>query len=142
MKDKPLNYRQSLFVKYYTDGETKGNQLQSALKAGYTKKYATQACVFLLDNIRVKEAIASEIALIEAERLDSRVFIDNQFKSLLVKCLENHDRVNATRVLENMAKNRGYYAEDNAQQREKAELSAQEKEEAVEYAKWRLLKGA
>lgn len=145
MKEKPLNYRQSLFVKYYTDGDTKGNQLQSAIKAGYTKKYATQACVFLLDNIRVKEAIAAETALIDAERLDSRVFIDNQFKSLLLECQQKHDRVNAARCLENMAKHRGYYAADNEQKSEQKALNEEEQaifEDYLAYRRRMLLKGA
>jgi len=145
MPNKPLNYRQNLFVKYYTDGDTKGNQYQSAIKAGYTEKYATQACVFLLDNIRVKEAIVAETDLIEAERLDSRVFIDNQFKALLAQCLSKGDKTNAVRILENMAKNRGYYQADNEQQTENKALTEEQQalfDEYLAYRRRMLLKPA
>jgi len=142
MPDKPLNYRQSLFIKYYTDGDTKGNCYTSMVKAGYKKGYALKWSGCYIGDIRgIKEAIVAETALIEAERLDSRVFIDNQFKDLLAECRLKHDRVNAARVLENMAKNRGYYALDNEQKTEQAKLTEAQKEEAKRYAQWRLIQG-
>ena len=52
--DKPLNYRQNLFAEYYAEGDTQGNATQSALKAGYSYKYADQACRWLLGNNRIK----------------------------------------------------------------------------------------
>jgi len=62
---KALNKRQRDFARYYTDpaSETRGNQLQSAIRAGYTDKYARRACQCLLDNLRVK----TEISRLEAE---------------------------------------------------------------------------
>ena len=141
MKDKPLNYRQSLFVKYYTgDNGTKGNATASAMKAGYTWKFANQASIRLLGKVRIKAAIEAVGVIIEAEDKNSREFVTKEFLSQYAKHKDKRP-IEAIRALENLGKNCGWFAEDNAQQREKAELTAQEKEEAVEYAKWRLLKG-
>ena len=146
MTDKPLNYRQSLFVKYYTDGDTKGNCEASMVKAGFGKGYARKQAGQYIRAIKgISDAIAAETALIEVERLDSRVFIDNQFKSLLQECLIRKDRVNAARCLENMAKHRGYYAEDNAQQAEQTVLSTEQQamyEDYLAYRRRMLLEGA
>lgn len=133
MKEKPLNYRQSLFVKYYTDGETKGNGTASALKAGYKWKYANLACKFLLGNIRVKVAIEAVGVIIEAQDKNSREFVTKEFMS---QYAQNKDKrpLEAIRVLENLGKNCGWFAEDNAQQRDKAELTAKDEEIADVFA--------
>jgi len=70
--DKPLNYCRSLFAEYYTDGDTKGNATQSALKAGYTYKYADQACRWLLGNSRIKQVIEKKTAEIRDESIATR----------------------------------------------------------------------
>ena len=136
MDNGELNYRQTLYVKYFTsDKECKGNAYKSAKKAGYTERTAQRAPEQLSRNIKIKQAIAVELALIEAEDQDSRVFIDNQFKALLAQCLKRNDRTNAARVLENMAKNRGYYALDNAQRQEQAKLTKAEEDAAHKIAR-------
>lgn len=138
MTNKPLNYRQSLFVKYYTDGDTKGNCYASMIKAGYKRGYALKWSGKYIGDIRgIKDAVKAETALIEADRLDSRVFIDNKFKGLLAKCELAGDRVNATRCLENMAKNRGYYQADNEQRQEKTALTEQQRQDQDDYNAWK-----
>ena len=104
------------------------------IKGGYSENYANHRGHELLGKVVVKELIKENKAVIEAEDGDSRVFIDNQFKALLIECNLKHDRVNAARCLENMAKNRGYYAADNAQRVEKAALDQQEAKEAQKIA--------
>ena len=137
--DKPLNYRQSLFVKYYTDGDTKGNAYKSALKAGYGKSMAVQAGTLLVGNCRLKPVIEAKTLRIEAEDGNSRENVTKAMHKAAQICLNKGDMVGFIRAQENLGKNCGWYAEDNAQQREKAELSAEAKEEAIQYAEWRLL---
>ena len=57
--DKPLNYRQTLFVDYYTtDPDTQGNCEASMLKAGYKAGYARKWAGKYIRAIRgIKEAI-------------------------------------------------------------------------------------
>ncbi len=70
--DKPLNYRQNLFAEYYAEGETQGNAYKSAIKAGYSHKFALQAAPRLLENVRIKNAIAERTAKIRAESIATR----------------------------------------------------------------------
>jgi len=140
--DKPLNYRQSLFVKYYTDGDTKGNATASALKAGYKWKYANQACRFLLGINKIKATIEAVDAKIEVEDVNTRENVTKAMLNAAQICLAKRDMVGYIRAYENLGKNCGWFAEDNAQQQEKAELSVEEKEEAIQYAEWRLLQEA
>ena len=63
MIDKPLNYRQSLFVDYFTgDEDCKGNAYKSALKAGYTERTSQRAPEQLSRNIKVIAAIKVKMA--------------------------------------------------------------------------------
>ena len=145
MKDKPLNYRQGLFVKYYTDGDTKGRCEASMISAGYNNTYAHSfAGVYIRG--KIKQAIDDRTIEIEDHRKNTCESVDKDFEFAKKQCMDNEGnlkhRMTYVRICENQAKNAGYYAEDNAQQREKAVLSEQEKEEAIEFAKWRLLKGA
>ncbi len=127
MIDKPLNYRQSLFVKYYTgDNGTKGNATASALKAGYKWKYANTASEYLLGNTRIKAAIEAEGLKIEAEDVNSREFVTKEYLSQYMK---RKDTTLAHPYLQDLAKNCGWFAQDNAQRTEQANL---DKTEVVE----------
>jgi phage terminase small subunit len=113
-----VNGRQQLFIKYYTDGPTKGNATQSAIKAGYKWKYANQACKFLLGNLRLKQALNKAQEKVEWKDTQSREYIDREFHKRYEACIDKNKESEAIRCLENQAKNRGYYAEDNAQRTE------------------------
>ena len=53
-----MNLKQTLFVTYYTEGDTKGNCEQSMLKAGYKAGYARSHCgTFIGANRCIKEAV-------------------------------------------------------------------------------------
>lgn len=137
MKDKPLNYRQSLFVKYYTDGDTKGNSYKSALKAGYTERTAQRAPEQLSRNIKIMDAIV----VIEAgkERKDENTR-DNVTKSMFKAaaiCLNKGDMVGFIRAQENLGKNCGWFAEDNAQQQERTALDADQEAMFDDYLAYR-----
>ena len=69
---KPLNYRQSLFAEYYTDGDTKGNATQSAIKAGSKETTAYSMGQRLLKNVEVKRVIDEKTAKIKAESIATR----------------------------------------------------------------------
>ena len=70
--DKPLNYRQNFFAEYYAEGETQGNAYKSAIKAGYSHKFALQAAPRLLENVRVKAQIDEINAKNRAESVATR----------------------------------------------------------------------
>lgn len=139
-QDKPISDKRQHFVREYCNN---GHNASEAYKTAFPKcKGGWNGHGARLVAIgSIKMAIAAETALIETEDEDSRKYIDNQFKSLLKSCIVKGDKVNAARCLENMAKHRGYYAEDNLQRTEQAKLTEQQVKEAKEYAKWRLLRG-
>ena len=98
--DKPLNYRQNLFAEYYTDGDTKGNATQSALKAGYTYKYADQACRWLLGNSRIKQVIEKKTAGIRAESVATRQLRQEFWTKTMDDTTANmRDRLRASELL-------------------------------------------
>ena len=142
--DKPLNLRQSLFVKYYLDGDTKGNAYKSAIKAGYSHKFALQAAPRLLENVSIKPAMEAKQAVMEAEDVNSREFVTKSFLEL-AKTTKGKDNGTYTRALENLAKNSGWYEADNEQQREHSELNEQQQADLDEFIAWKhrqMLRGA
>ncbi len=72
--DKPLNYRQSLFVEYYTSNpDTQGNCEASMLKAGYKAGYARKWAGKYIGAIRgIKEAIDEKTAEIREQSIANR----------------------------------------------------------------------
>jgi len=135
MKDKPLNYRQSLYVVYFTsDKECKGNAYKSAIKAGYTERTAQRAPEQLSRNIRIKAAIEEKNALIMAQDGNSREFVTQE---MLYQYVKNKDKrpMEAIRALENLGKNCGWYALDNAQRTEIAKLTEEEEKHAHRIAR-------
>lgn len=141
-----MNFKQTLFVQHYTQGETKGNCEQSMLKAGYKSKYARGHCgTFIVANSCVQKAIKEYTEMLKiawTERI-------NKVITRLQKEMDNTTSVSALCLLVNaqkgymdmQAKNQGEYEKDNAQKSEKAELTEEMALEAKEYAKWKLLKG-
>ena len=72
--DKPLNYRQSLFVEYYTtDPDTQGNCEASMLKAGYKAGYARKWAGKYIRAIRgIQEAIDEKTQEIREKSIANR----------------------------------------------------------------------
>ena len=66
---RPLTAKQTAFIDSYTDasGETYNNATQSAIKAGYSSKWANRQAHLLLDNSRLKTAISAKIAKRQAK---------------------------------------------------------------------------
>ena len=69
MKDK-LNARQKKFAEYYAQS---GNTVQSAIKAGYSEKYANADACKILENPRVSEYIKELTAKAQQDRIITAV---------------------------------------------------------------------
>lgn len=69
MKDK-LNARQKKFAEYYAQS---GNTVQSAIKAGYSDKYANADACKILENPRVSEYIKELTAKAQQDRIITAV---------------------------------------------------------------------
>ena len=69
MKDK-LNARQKKFAEYYAQS---GNIVQSAIKAGYSEKYANADACKILENPRVSEYIKELTAKAQQDRIITAV---------------------------------------------------------------------
>lgn len=81
---------------------------------------------------RTKLAAIESIKVNETRNKDdSRSYTTTQFKL--------HSKISA---IDQLMKHLGLYEADNAQQHEKAELTDEEREEAIQYAEWRLLQEA
>lgn len=134
--DKPLSDKRAHFVREYCSN---GHNASQAYKTAYPNCNSAWdshgARLVVIDSI--EQAIVEYEANMEAEDENSRKYIDNQFKALLKTCLNKGDKVNAARCLENMAKHRGYYAEDNAQQQEKTVLDAEQQALYDDYLAYR-----
>ena len=145
MPDKPLNLRQSLFVKYYLDRDTKGVCEASMLKAGYKPKYAHHWNTKILDNIGIKEAIEYKQAVIEVKEENSRELVTRNMFMAAKICLDKGDLTGYIRIMENLGKNCGWYEADNEQQRERTELNEQQQADLDEFIAWKhrqMLRGA
>ena len=64
--EKKLNTRQKKFAEYYAQS---GNTVQSAIKAGYSEKYANALAYKLLENIGVSEYIKELSDKLKDERI-------------------------------------------------------------------------
>ena len=135
-----MNLKQTLFIEEYCKN---GFNASKAYKKAYPDcqiGYQQNGSKLLLNTV-IKQAIETKKAENESLDKNSRINIDARFNQIYTLCMTKGDYVNATRACENQAKNRGYYALDNAQRTEQAKLDEQQTKEAKEYAKWRLLKG-
>jgi len=150
LKDKPLNYRQSLYVEYFTtDKECKGNAYKSALKAGYSERTAQRAPEQLSRNIKIENAINKRLKQLKVlwrpvileviARLRAEI---DKTTSVSQLCM----LVNAQKgYMDMQAKNEGKYAADNEQKTESQVLDKEQQELFDDYLAYRrrmLLKGA
>ena len=139
MIDKPLNLKQTLFLGFYMEGETKGKCEQSMLKAGYKKGYARTNCGRYITAINgVQKAIDEAIEYLQIAWKD-RI---NAVISRLQREIDNTTSVSSLCLLVNaqkgymdmQAKNQGEYGADNAQRTEQAKLDQAVVKEAQKIA--------
>ena len=135
MTDKSLNYRQSLYVTYFTsDEECKGNAYKSAIKAGYTKRTSQRAPEQLSRNIKIKKAIESSLKDLKVLWKDRLLKVITRLQTELDKTTSISSLcllVNAQKgYMDMQAKNEGQYGLDNAQQAEKLQLDERQLVEA------------
>ena len=128
------NFKQTLFVAYYTEGDTKGNCEQSMLKAGYKKGYARKNAGKYIQAITgIKKAIEDKIKAINIAWEDRILRVNNRLDAEIAKTTNISSLcllVNAQKGYVDMqAKNEGKYALDNAQKAEKVKLDEAEAKE-------------
>ena len=129
-------------VKYYKEGETKGNLTQSMLKANYSKVYSEHNCDRMRSNAEFKAALAereAEIDQFEGIKVEQ---LDKDWEKVKRLCLKANDRTNYVRCLENQSKHEGYFEKDNQQQAEQRQLEEKERIEADRLARIRLMQPA
>lgn len=124
-------------AKNYLEGPrgVKGNLSASMREAGYSLSYANTHCDTFATNGEFKKALTEQKAILEQRDEESRINIDKRFNERYNACVKRDDNTNAIRCIENMAKNRGYYAADNAQRTEQVKLDKAETEEAQRIAR-------
>ena len=95
-----LNIRQRKFAEYYSQS---GNTVQSAIKAGYSEKYANALAYKLLENIRVSEYIKELTEKAKDKRIltakDRQVMLSDIARN---KYSETNERIKAIDVLNKM----------------------------------------
>lgn len=99
MKDK-LNARQRKFAEFYAQS---GNAAQSAVKAGYSDKFANTNATKLLQNTTIKEYIKQ----LSDEEQDERIMTAKERQALLSDIANNkdnspNDRIKAVDTLNKM----------------------------------------
>ena len=139
-----INDKQEAFCQEYCSN---GFNASAAYKIAYPKAKAghRQNGQRLITKDYIKERIVSIKVRIELFRTNTREKVTKHFLTLAKACEENNDRVNLCRCLENLGKNVGWYAEDNAQQAEQSTLDAEQQAQLERYKLWcraQMLKGA
>jgi hypothetical protein len=121
------NGLQTAFIRYYTGGDTKGNCLQSMLKAGYSKQYANcYAGQKFLNFKSIAGPLAKRQAEIDkCEAITIEVITEN-FEYAKEQCINEDgkliDKPNYIKCVENEAKHIGYYQADNEQSQPKTQV--------------------
>ena len=141
-----MNLKQTLFVTYYTEGDTKGNCYRSMIKAGYKERYAFgHSGTFIVVNSCIQDAIKARLQAIEKVEKLTIETVNADFEYAKRQCrIEKGalsvlaDRTNFIRICENQAKHVGFYGADNLQRTEQAKLTDEQVKEAKRYAKWKL----
>lgn len=134
-----MNENRQIFVNAYL---TNGYNATQAYKTAYPNCKsgwnAHGARLIAIDSI--KQAIGEAKKDLEEWLKGGRELCDKLFEAQYKASVTAKDRGNAIRCVENKAKNVGYYAEDHAQQQDKAsELSEGHKKDLEQLAvKWNL----
>ena len=110
-----MKARQKDTVKYYCDGETKGNWSASLRLAGYSDNYSKVGGYKLLEKGRIKEAIVKERNRIDVENAVTVEVVRANFLEDRQLAKDKGDIGNMVRADENLGKNCGFYGIDNAQ---------------------------
>ncbi len=131
----PINDKQEAFCQNYCNNGFNASQAYKAVyhaKAGWDK---------LSSRLMVKDDIKQRIAEIktekEAVRLTECEKIDKDFDNYQSECKRDKRWTEAIRCLENRAKHRGYYAEDNAQKAEQSRLTEDQLKDLEEFKAWK-----
>jgi len=113
-EDKPLNYRQNLFVEYYTGGnKEKGNAYKAARKAGYSHLFALKAAPVLSENVRIKAEIEKRKAYL-AKKIELTVELQSKrITEQYIKANNKDDIRAALLATEQLNKHIVYYDKDN-----------------------------
>lgn len=86
-----LSERQKKFAEYYAQC---GNTVQSAIKAGYSEKYANANACKLLENVRVAEYIKS----LTRKTQDERIMTARERQALLSDIAKDTENATADRI--------------------------------------------
>lgn len=126
-------------AKHYLEGDSKGNLSKSMRKAGYSLSYANTRCDYMYRNVEFEKALEAQRPIVEANTKDRIQQIDDNFTALQLRAEKAKDRTTEARCIENKAKHRGYYLEDNKQKSEQIVLDERKRVEAVRLANIRCL---
>lgn len=135
-----MNFKQTLFVQYYTEGDTKGNCEQSMISAGYKRGYARFNCGrFITANNGIQQAIDYRLKALENNKKNTIETVNADFEFAKLQCKNKEgkliDRTNFIRICENQAKNADYYLADNQSKTEQAKLTEIQRVEADRIAR-------
>lgn len=86
-----MNERQKKFAEYYAQS---GNTVQSAIRAGYSEKYANADACKILENPRVAEYIRQLTNIGQ----DERIMTASQRQAMLSDIAKNEDNSNSDRI--------------------------------------------
>jgi len=138
MANRPLTIKQEKFVQAVITGVT---GLEAAKQAGYkgNDNVLTMVASCNIRKHNIKEALDEFRAELRRESKNKIEQIDSEFADLQERCKLKLDRATEARCLENRAKHRGYYLEDNRQKGEQVALDERKREEAVRLANIRCL---
>lgn len=130
-----MNDKQEAYCQEYCRNGYNASQAYKKIysaKGGWNKLAAQ-----LMAKNGIRERIEQIKSDIEAWSSKNRDLLDKLFQERYVACVARGDNTNAIRCIENKAKNVGYYAADNAQQRESRKLTEEQLDQVEEFMKWR-----
>ena len=123
----------------YLEGPTMGNLTQSMLLSGYSESYAKTGCDKLSRANEFKAILSQRQEEIDQYKGVTREYVTKEMVKLLQRCIKAGDKPTTARTLENLGKNCGWFAEDNAQQGERKALDERQAVEGHRIARLLLL---
>ncbi len=132
----PISLKQQDFVNEYCNNGH--NATKAYISAGYSN---TKAARFnasrLITKDNIKQAISDYKAKQVAKQVNSRELVTtNMFKAAVI-CLDKGDMNGYIRIMENLGKNCGWFAEDNEQKQESTKLTEQQRKDQDNYNAWK-----
>lgn len=135
---KQLNDKQEAFCQNYCNNGFNASQAYKAVyhaKAGWDKLSSR-----LMGNDGIKQRIAEIKAKKAAEEVNSRDLVTKNMFMAAQLCLDKGDMTGYIRIMENLGKNCGWFAEDNAQQAEQSQLTEAQLKDVEEFKDWKRVK--